>query len=154
MIFLIICVAINPLNPLYWSHLKRKSHHYSLESRLAAAQEILKTLRINMTHNYIYTAHSPLDNHLDSVQKEMILMGSPKIRVLDSGDFYIALEGVHRLNSAKNLGITPILEILKGDDIISDHDFEDLPKEATCDEIACYVIAGRESIYFEELEIL
>jgi hypothetical protein len=59
----------------------------------------------------IYPLHKPLPEHLSEVKEKMTQIGSPVIRVIDLGEGeYFALQGVHRLNSAKELGIRPILK--------------------------------------------
>lgn len=46
-------------------------------------------------------------NKLAEVKAEMLKMGAPVIRVVDCGDYYMALDGSHRLAAAAELDITP-----------------------------------------------
>lgn len=64
----------------------------------------------------IYTIHAPDHAKLDGVMAEMRKLGAPTIRVVDCGDYYMALEGVHRLAACAALGIAPVLDVLDQDD--------------------------------------
>jgi hypothetical protein len=46
-------------------------------------------------------------------------LGAPTIRVVDCGDHYVALEGVHRLAACAQLGIAPVLDVLEQDDLVA-----------------------------------
>jgi hypothetical protein len=60
------------------------------------------------------------DSRLNRVYELMIDLGAPIIECIQIGDgLYLALEGSHRLNAAKKLGIMPIL------DSVTDCDAED-----------------------------
>ena len=45
-------------------------------------------------------------------------MLAPTIEVVDCGDYYMALEGSHRLAAAHALGLSPVLTIREQDDEI------------------------------------
>lgn len=52
---------------------------------------------------------------LDVVIAEMRELGAPTIRVVDCGDYLMALEGSHRLAAAAELGLTPACIIIDQD---------------------------------------
>ncbi|MBF6615549.1 MAG: hypothetical protein ITG07_02365 [Candidimonas sp.] len=66
----------------------------------------------------IYTIHAPDTEKLEQVIAEMRELGAPTIRVVDCGDFFMALEGSHRVPAAAELGITPTLVVLEQDDLV------------------------------------
>jgi len=66
----------------------------------------------------IFTIHAPKAKHLAKVKAEMIAMGAPTIRVVDCGDYLMALEGCHRIAAAHALGITPNLCVIDQDEIV------------------------------------
>jgi hypothetical protein len=53
------------------------------------------------------------------VRSYMIANGAPIIRIVDCTDYYVALEGSHRLAIAAELGLTPRFEILGQDDMVA-----------------------------------
>lgn len=67
----------------------------------------------------IYTMHAPNAEHLAEVKAEMLVLGAPTIRVVNCGDYLMALEGCHRIAAAHELGVMPTLEILEQDDEIN-----------------------------------
>ena len=48
----------------------------------------------------------------------MLVRGRPKIRVVDCGNYYMAIEGCHRLMAATELRIAPYLIVLAQDDLV------------------------------------
>lgn len=72
-----------------------------------------------MSKQTIYTIHNTDPAKLASVIKEMQIMGAPKVRVVDCGDYYMALEGSHRVAAAAALGLTPDLVIFAQDQVIN-----------------------------------
>ena len=63
---------------------------------------------------------NPIDkDHLAEVSKEMDEMGTPVIKAVYDPVYenYIALEGSHRINAAKNKGIKPIIDELDYEDV-------------------------------------
>jgi len=66
----------------------------------------------------LYTIHAVDADKLAGVIAEMRLLGSPAIRVVDCGDYLMALEGVHRIAAAVELGLPLSLEILGQDDMV------------------------------------
>ena len=65
-------------------------------------------MHIQLFHNHFEA------EHLESVKKEMLVLGAPKIKAVydDLNDVYIAAEGCHRIRAAKELGLEPeIIEI-------------------------------------------
>lgn len=66
----------------------------------------------------IYTIHAPEAEKLEAVKAEMLSRGAPTIHVVDCGDYYMALEGCHRIAAAHDLGYEPQLIIHDQDDMI------------------------------------
>lgn len=66
----------------------------------------------------VVAIHKPLTDHLNSVKAEMEKLGVPEIKVVDCGDYYMALEGSHRIAAAAESGIVPELSIYGQDEII------------------------------------
>ena len=71
-----------------------------------------------MSTKTVYAIHSPEAEKLAQVIEQMRELGAPSIRVVDCGDFYMALEGSHRLAAAAELGLTPALVVYEQDDEI------------------------------------
>ena len=65
--------------------------------------------------NTLCTIHGHSAAKVERVIKEMRDLGAPTIRVVDCGEYLVALEGVHRLEAAARLGIVPTLAILDQD---------------------------------------
>lgn len=66
----------------------------------------------------VYAIHDIDADHLAKVTEAMRTQGAPTIRVVDCGDFLMALEGSHRLRAAHDLGITPKCSILAQDELV------------------------------------
>lgn len=66
----------------------------------------------------VYAIHGTDPEKLARVVDEMKKLGAPTIRVVDCGDYYMALEGSHRLAAAAELGITPVLTVYDQEDEI------------------------------------
>lgn len=66
----------------------------------------------------LYTIHGHNEDKVVAVMADMAKLGAPSIRVVDCGDHYMALEGVHRLEAAARLGIAPKLMVLEQDDMV------------------------------------
>lgn len=75
----------------------------------------------------VYAIHAPTTDRLEAVMAEMARIGAPTIEVVDCGDYYMALEGSHRLAAAAALGLTPELVIREQDEMldISGYDWFD-----------------------------
>lgn len=75
----------------------------------------------------IYAIHAPEADKLAAVIEQMRSLGAPTIEVVDCGDFYMALEGSHRLAAAHALGLTPVLVIRDQDEMleVSGYDWYD-----------------------------
>jgi hypothetical protein len=75
------------------------------------------------------------DTHLESVKAEMTALGAPTIKAVNCGEYYVALEGAHRIRAAKALGLTPVIDEVEYSD------------EATTDDVVpgsyedCWTIA-------------
>ena len=72
-----------------------------------------------MTISTLYTIHGHNDAKIARVMGEMQSLGAPVVRVVDCGDHYMALEGVHRLEAAARLGIAPNLIVLDQDELVA-----------------------------------
>ena len=70
-------------------------------------------------YTVIYLPHAADATHLHAVIAEMRQLGAPTIRLVDCGDHYVALEGVHRLHAVMILGLAPNLVILEQEALIS-----------------------------------
>lgn len=70
---------------------------------------------------------------LAQVIEQMALRGSPTLRVVDCGDYLMALEGVHRIAAAACLGVALDLQCLAQDDPVDADslDWQDLPRGET-----------------------
>lgn len=71
-----------------------------------------------MTISALYTIHGHNEARVAQVMEEMQHLGAPSIRVVDCGDHYMALEGVHRFEAAARLEIAPKLIVLSQDDMV------------------------------------
>jgi len=72
----------------------------------------------------VYAIHAPESDKLAAVIADMDVMGAPRIRVINCGDYYMAVEGSHRLAAAAALGIDPIFEIINQDEEIDISGFD------------------------------
>lgn len=68
--------------------------------------------------NTVFTIHAADSDHLQSVAVAMRTLGAPRIRVVDCGDHYKALEGSHRIAAAAQLGVTPDWQVIGWEDVI------------------------------------
>jgi hypothetical protein len=66
----------------------------------------------------LYLPHPAVDEKVEAVKAEMRKLGAPKIRVVDCKDYYMAIEGCHRLMAAADLGIAPCLTVLDREDTV------------------------------------
>lgn len=78
----------------------------------------------------LFTIHDVDADKLEGVIAEMKVLGAPTIRVVDCGDYLMALEGTRRIAAAAQLGIAPNLEVLEQDDLVEADslDWQDLCK--------------------------
>lgn len=67
----------------------------------------------------LYTIHAVDQDKLTGVIAEMQQMGSPTIRVVDCGDYLMAIEGVHRIAAAAKLGVALDLDILDQEEMVA-----------------------------------
>ena len=72
----------------------------------------------------IYAIHAPFADRLEEVTAQMQTLGAPVIRVVDCGDYYMALEGSHRIAAAHALGMRPTLAVIAQDDEIDISEFD------------------------------
>lgn len=81
----------------------------------------------------LYAINHPDADHLKVVKSEMEKLGAPEIRVVECIDYYVAIEGSHRLAAAAALGLTPTFIVIEQDETIDlattdfdwEHDFDD-----------------------------
>jgi hypothetical protein len=67
----------------------------------------------------LYTIHAVDQEKLAGVIAQMRELGSPAIRVVDCGDYLLALEGVHRIAAAAQLGVALDLDVLEQDELVA-----------------------------------
>lgn len=72
----------------------------------------------------IYAIHGTDETKLAEVIEEMQILGAPTIKVVDCGDYMMALEGSHRLAAAHALGLEPKLIIFEQDDDLNIASFD------------------------------
>jgi len=72
----------------------------------------------------IYTIHAPEIEKLELVKAQMATLGAPTIRVVDCGDYYMALEGCHRVAAAHDLDITPEWVTFEQDEVLDITEFD------------------------------
>ena len=105
---------------------------------------------------YLYTMHPVDDEHLACVMREMEALGAPAIRVVDMGDGAVmAIEGTHRIEAARRLGLIPELIVLDQNDLVEadslDLDILAPGEKYTAGEIAGEVYSMHVGIYvFDE----
>lgn len=59
----------------------------------------------------IILPHAEFDaDKLEAVKAEMLTLGTPTIKAVDCGEFFVALEGSHRIRAAQELGFVPVIE--------------------------------------------
>lgn len=66
----------------------------------------------------LFTIHCVAQEKLTRVIAEMRALGPPCIRVVNCGDFYMAIEGTHRIAAAEALGVAPLWYVLEQDDLV------------------------------------
>ena len=72
----------------------------------------------------VYAIHAPEDDKLAAVVSEMKKLGAPSIKVINCGDYYMAVEGSHRLAAAAALEINPVFDVIEQGEEISIKDFD------------------------------
>ncbi len=84
-------------------------------------------MEIIVNHNQYYK------DHLKQVITEMQTLGAPTIKAVydECDDVYIALEGRHRIEAAKRLGLTPIIDEIDNTDDILMRDITDMDTDYT-----------------------
>ena len=79
----------------------------------------------------IYTINEIDDAHLASVIADMRRLGPPRIRACWQGDHYCALEGSHRVEAARRLGLPVLIVEMAEDALLCGHDLDDLDDDCT-----------------------
>ncbi|MEM1149033.1 MAG: hypothetical protein AAGI03_00540 [Pseudomonadota bacterium] len=64
----------------------------------------------------IYAIHAPEADKLEAIIAKMKKLGAPTIQVVDCGNYFMALEGSHRIAAAHSLGLEPELIVYEQDD--------------------------------------
>jgi len=92
-------------------------------------------MKIALIHNHYN------EDHLEAIKTEMETLGTPTIRCIWSEvyDMWLAVEGCHRIRSAADLGLTPIIQdisetetvIIQIDEINTEVNVIDLAEELT-----------------------
>lgn len=93
----------------------------------------------------IVTPNKTNESKLSLVKKEMEKRGPPKIRAFWDGEKYIAIEGSHRVQAAKELGMTPVIEEVQLRKFITDHDLSEVRRKASTNRILDYLDYGNHS---------
>lgn len=91
-----------------------------------------------MEEHAIYTMHDVDQEKLESVMVEMKRLGPPIIRACWQGDHYCALEGTHRVEAARILGMPVIIQAMDEDDEFENHDLQDLEDPCTVEDVLLY----------------
>lgn len=95
----------------------------------------------------VYIINKTQEEHLARVKAEMMKLGAPTIRVYNTGDCYIALEGSHRIVAAAELGLTPEwIEMDENDEM--EHDIYDVDGNRVSDLLE-YIGFGSDVVKFE-----
>ena len=87
------------------------------------------------------------------VEKAMITLGAPTIRVIDCVDYYGAIEGSHRLAAAEALGLVPYVQIMNEDDIV-EHDLQDLQSPCAVRDIANYLTFDQACYNYRKINVI
>jgi hypothetical protein len=99
----------------------------------------------------LYAIHAVDQDKLAEVVAEMRSLGAPKIRVVDCGDYLMALEGTHRLAACAALGLAPELDVLAQDEMVAADslDWQDLEagEQYTAGELAGEVFSPSCGVY-------
>jgi hypothetical protein len=66
----------------------------------------------------LYTIHGIDPAKVERIKAEMAILGAPVVRVVNCGDYLMALEATHRIAAATELGIAPVLCELEQDDLV------------------------------------
>ena len=99
----------------------------------------------------VYAPHLEEEERMTDIAQKVMIQGSPKIRAVWSGDAWLAIEGSHRLKSAKNLGVKPIIEELELDDVVQ-HDLQDLENPTDVSSIVEYLHGGQNPVGYNFTE--
>ena len=93
----------------------------------------------------VYAIHGADLKRLETIKTEMATLGPPTLRVVDCGDFFMALEGSHRLAAAQDLGLMPLLIVHDQEEVLTLADFDWFENEVDWDGPTCLAgeIAGK-----------
>lgn len=99
----------------------------------------------------LFTIHATNDDKLQEVIAEMRRLGPPTIRVVDCGDYLMALEGTHRIAAAAVLQMPlNLVSLEQGDLVEADSlDWQDLQhgESYSAGELACEAFSPSCGIY-------
>ena len=89
----------------------------------------------------IQALHAADPAKVDAVAAKMLDLGAPEVRaVVDSDGFAWAVEGVHRLAAASELGLVPVVVEVSRDDLVADLglDWQDADAGSTVGDLLDY----------------
>ncbi|MFM7011394.1 MAG: hypothetical protein ACKO0Z_19050 [Betaproteobacteria bacterium] len=98
-------------------------------------------------HTTIIAPHNTESAKLASVIAEMQVLGAPTIKAVDCGDYWLALEGSHRIAAAQQLGLIPTIDAYSYSDTV-EHDCEDVRSNLVAD-LADYLSPGPDSVAYQ-----
>lgn len=90
----------------------------------------------------VIALHEIDEAKLVGVMAEMRRLGAPTIRVIEEAGRFWAVEGTHRLEAAKRLGLTPRIEVIDSSDpdaIIDSLDLDGEGQSMTVGDVLTYV---------------
>jgi hypothetical protein len=74
--------------------------------------------------------------------------GTPEIRAVFNGEAYQAIEGSHRLEAAKRLGLTPKITEVPWRSFVTNHDLPELPNKTSAARIVDYLYSKPEGAVY------
>lgn len=84
----------------------------------------------------ILTPNKAHKKHLEEVKEEMKDLGPPTIKMVDRDKYLVAVEGSHRLNAAKDLGLPVKVKLVDPESFTTNHDFRGMSKKIRYGKIA------------------
>ena len=121
---------------------------YAMESKIAQNAAAPTTLN-KQTGAVIWQVPNKTDpKQLAAVEEKMKALGPPEIRAFWDGEKYIALEGSHRIQAAKNLGLEPIPIEMVPKSWLTNHDLYDLPPKTSTARALNYLADSKYQTWF------
>lgn len=102
----------------------------------------------------VYAFHDYEEAHVREVMDEMRIRGAPTIRCTPEDDALMAIEGVHRLEAARRLGLPVYVRVLPGDTPVAGLglDWQDGDADATLSDMVAYT--SSRSHRYSDVEVL